>query len=240
MDRRLRPLAGEGAPVKSFVRASWAVAEKDLRIQFRLKSLLLSMVVFALLIQVLLHFSFQANPAALEQMAAGLLWLPVFLSTLLGIGRLMAIEEPEENWEGLWLTPADPGAVFMGKMLGSLALVALVESVSVPLFFILFNPPVPQSFLLLLVTLLLGTWGYVSLASFFSVMARMSRLGDLLLPILLFPVSIPLLLGVVRLTQMALFPTMPGQEGLWLAVLIAYDVLFTLLPVLTFEYLLEV
>lgn len=226
--------------MRTFLQASWAVAEKDLRIQFRQKSLLLSMVVFALLIQVLLHFSFRANPTALEWMAAGLLWLPIFLSTMLGMGRLMAIEEPEANWEGLWLAPADPGAVFMGKMVGSLLLVFLVEGVSVPLFFILFNPPAPQSVPLLFFCLLLGTWGYVSLAAFFSVMARMSRLGDLLLPILLFPISIPLLLAVVRLTQMALFPAMPGQEGLWLAVLAAYDILFTLLPILTFEYLLEV
>lgn len=226
--------------MKAFVLASWAVAQKDLRIQFRQKSLLLSTVVFALLIQVLLHFSFQASPSALQQMAAGLLWLPVLLSALLGIGRLTAIEEPEDNWEGLWLAPADPGAIFMGKMLGSLVLVGLVELVSVPLFFILFNPPAPQSLPLLLICLALGTWGYVSLSTFFSVMARMSRLGDLLLPILLFPISIPLLLGVVRLTQTALFPTMPGQETLWLAVLIAYDIVFTLLPVLTFEYLLEV
>ena len=226
--------------MRTFFRASLAVVEKDLRIQFRQKSLLLSMAVFALLIQVLLHFSFQANPTALQQMAAGLLWLPVFLSTLLGIGRLMAIEEPEENWEGLRLAPVDPGAVFLGKMLGSLFLVFLVELVSVPLFFILFNPPPPQSLPLLLISLLLGTWGYVSLAAFFSVMARVSRLGDLLLPILLFPVAVPLLLAVVRLSQMALFPAMPGQEWLWLSVLGAYDLLFTLLPVLTFEYLLEV
>ncbi|MFO7263800.1 MAG: hypothetical protein A6D91_09535 [Bacillaceae bacterium G1] len=226
--------------MRTFLQASWAVAAKDLRIQFRQKSLILSMVVFALLIHVLLHFSFQANPSAMQQMAAGLLWLPIFLSTLLGIGRLTAIEEPEDNWEGLWLAPVDPGAVFLGKMWGSLFVVLFVEVVSVPLFFILYNPPAPQSLSLLFVCLLLGTWGYVSLATFFSVMARASRLGDLLLPILLFPISIPLLLAVVRLSQMALFPAMPGQEWLWLAVLGAYDILFTLLPVLTFEYLLEV
>lgn len=223
-----------------FLRSSLAIVKKDLRIQFRQKSLLLSMIVFALLIQVLLHFSFQANQAALHHVAAGLLWLPIFFSALLGIGRLMAIEEAEWNWEGMWTAPVDPGAIFFGKMLGSLLLVFLVEWVSVPLFFILFNPPVPQSLPLLISCLLMGTWGYVSLACFFSVMAQASRLGDLLLPILLFPVSVPLVLAVVRLTQIALFPTMPGQEWVWLAVLGAYDILFTLLPILLFEYLLEV
>lgn len=176
----------------TFLRSSLAIVEKDLRIQFRQKSLLLSMIVFALLIQVLLHFSFQANQAALNHLAAGLLWLPIFLSTLLGIGRLMAIEEAEWNWEGMWMAPVDPGAIFFGKMLGNLFLVFLVECVSVPLFFILFNPPVPQSLPLLIGCLLMGTWGYVTLASLFSVMAQASRLGDLLLPILLFPISVPL------------------------------------------------
>ncbi len=224
----------------TFLRSSLAVVEKDLRIQFRQKSLLLSMIVFASLFQVLLHFSLQANQAALNQLAAGLLWLPIFLSTLLGIGRLMAIEEAEWNWEGMWMAPVDPGAILFGKMLGSLFLVFLVECVSVPLFFILFNPPVPQSLPLLISCLLMGTWGYVALASLCSVMAQASSLGDLLLPILLFPISVPLLLAVVRLTQIALFPTMPGQEWVWLAVLGAYDILFTMIPILLFEYLLEV
>lgn len=223
-----------------FWHSAWQIYAKDMRIQFRQKSLFLSMVVFAVLLQVMLSFAMDGNVQRLQELGAGVLWLPILLTSFIGVARFQSLEEAGGHWDGLRVAPIEQGAVFLAKAWGAMTLVLLVEAITVPLHFVLFSQPQPLSWPLLLATLALGSWGYVAMATFLAVMSSASRLGDLLLPILLLPLSVPVILGVIQLTERALVPTLPGQEVLWMSILIAYDILFTVLPAILFSYIWEV
>lgn len=223
-----------------FLQATWIILCKDLKELWRGKNLFFSLLVFAALFQVILSLVLDARQRLFAEAGGGILWLPILFASLLSFQRHVSSESRDGGWLGLMTAPIDRGAIFLAKMSANLVLVLAIEAISVPLFFLFFAHPAPLQPGLLAATLLLGTWGFVSLGSFLSVMSSGSRLGELLLPLLLFPLSIPLLLGVVELTGRALYPTLPGGEGVWFAILVAYDVIFTLLPLLLYEFLLEV
>jgi heme exporter protein B len=224
----------------SFLREAFLIAKKDLRIQFRDKSLLLSMGLFALLIQVILNISFDAEQEAMKRIAPGILWLPILLSALLGFSKYGSIERENEAMTGLLISPMDRGALFLGKWLGNVFVVLCVALVSVPAFFLFMKLPYPQSPVLLAATVVLGSWGFTSMGVFLSALASSSSITELLVPIMLFPLSIPLLIAIVRLTEMALFPSLETGQFLWLSLLVGYNLIFTLIPMLLFDLILEV
>lgn len=223
-----------------FIRETLLILERDLRIEFRRKSLLLSMAIFAVLIQVVLHISFNTQKEAMQTLAPGLLWLPVLLSAMLGFSRYGAAERENGALTALLISPIDRGALFLGKLAGNLLLVLCVAVVSVPSFFLFLKQPFPHSPGLLVITLVLGLWGFTAIGVFLSTLAYSSSITELLVPVMLFPLSVPLLIGIVRLTEMALYPTLASGQVLWLSVLVGYNLIFTIVPMLLFDLLLEV
>jgi heme exporter protein B len=223
-----------------FLKESILIAKRDLLIEFRQKSLLLSMTIFAVLIQVILNISFDAQMEAMRSIASGILWLPILLSAMLGFSRYGSTERENGALQGLLISPIDRGAVFLGKLLGNLMVVLLVALISVPAFFLFFKQPFPESFGLLIITVILGSWGFVAMGIFLSTLALSSSITELLVPILLFPLAVPLLIAIVSLTDMALFPSLDTGQFLWLSVLVGYNVIFTIVPMLLFDLLLEV
>jgi heme exporter protein B len=223
-----------------FLREAFLIAKKDLRIQFRDKSLLLSMGLFALLIQVILNISFDAEQEAMKRIAPGILWLPILLSALLGFSKYGSIEQENSALTGLLVSPIDRGALFLGKWLGNFFVVLCVGLVSVPAFFLFMKLPYPESPGLLVITVVLGTWGFTAMGVFLSTLASSSSITELLVPIMLFPLSIPLLIAIVSLTEIALFPSIETGQLLWLSLLVGYNLIFTIIPMLLFDLLLEV
>lgn len=223
-----------------FLKESILIAKRDLLIEFRQKSLLLSMVIFAVLIQVILNISFDAQMKAMRSIASGILWLPILLSAMLGFSRYGSAERDNGALQGLLISPIDRGAIFFGKLVGNLMVVLLVALVSVLAFFLFFKLPLPESFGLLFSTVILGAWGFVALGIFLTTLALSSSITELLVPILLFPLAVPLLIAIVSLTDMALFPSLDTGMFLWLSVLVGYNVIFTIAPMLLFDLLLEV
>lgn len=199
------------------------------------------MVVFSLLIHLVLTISLDAKQEMVQAIAPGILWIPVLFSAMLGFSRYGRAEHENGALTGLLVSPVDRGAIFAGKLLGILLLVLIVAAISVLSFFIFFKQPYPESTGLLIATVVLGTWGFVAVGIFLSTLAIWSNMGELLLPIMLFPLSVPLLIAVTQLTEMALYPSaVPPPLFLWVAVLVGYDLLFTVVPVLLIEPLLEV
>lgn len=223
-----------------FLNQSLLVFSKDLRIQFRDKSLWLSMTVFAVLLQVILTISFDAQQEAIQAIAAGVLWMPILLAAMLGFSKYGGTERDNDAWTGLLLSPVDRGAIFLGKLLGNGFLVLCVAGVSVLSFFLFMKQPYPQSIALLTATLLLGAWGFTAIGVFLSTLAQSSSITELLIPIMLFPLSVPHLIAIVRLTEMALYPPMGEGLVLWISLLAGYNLIFTVVPILLFDLLLEV
>lgn len=224
----------------NFYRQTLLIIKRDLTIEFRQKSLLFSMIIFALILQVFLNITFDTDIEAMQKLAAGILWIPILLSAMLGFNRIVAIDKENGVLTGLLISPLDKGALYLGKLLGNLVLIFIVILISVPAFFLFIKQPYPNSIGLLIAVLVLGSWGFVSMGVFFATLAQSSSITELLLPVMLFPLSVPLFLGIIQLTEIALYPSIEMSQNVWLLLLVSYDILFTIIPLFLFDSLLEV
>jgi heme exporter protein B len=224
----------------TFFKQASLIVKRDLQTEFRNKSLLFSMVIFALLFQVFLQIIFDANTQAIQEVAPGILWLPILLAAMLGFTKYGTAERENGALIGLLVSPMDLGALFFGKLLGNLVLVFIVIVTSAPVFFLFSKQPFPESIGLLVITLLLGSWGFVAIGVFLTTLAQSSSITELLVPIMLFPLAVPLFLAIIQLTEMALYPSLGLGQSVWLLLLVGYNILFTIVPLFLFDLLLEV
>lgn len=224
----------------SFFKHSILILKRDMKIEYRQKSLLFSMVIFSILFNVILQIAFDANTTAMKGVAPGILWLPILLAAILGFNKFGMYEKENGANVGLLVAPIDRGSIFLGKHLGSFMLVLVVAVISVPSFFLFLKQPYPESMGLLILTIVLGSWGFTAIGVFLSTLAQTSRISELLLPIMIFPLAVPLILAIIQLTTIALYPTTELGLNLWMLMLIGYNVIFTVIPLLLFDLLLEV
>jgi heme exporter protein B len=166
--------------------------------------------------------------------APGVLWIAFIFASLLGLGRTLAAEREQNSMDRLLLCPVDRKAIYLAKLLGNLLFIGVVEIVALPIYTLLFNVPLPAALLLIV---LLGTLGIAAIGTLFSVMAAATRARELLLPILVFPLIVPVVISVVRATQQLMVPT--ANEPPWIGLLIAFDVIFLSVSMLTFQYVIE-
>ncbi|MFN2145193.1 MAG: heme exporter protein CcmB [Anaerolineales bacterium] len=221
----------------SFWKAMWAVVWKDLSAERRSREIFSVMLVFSLLVVIISNFALDLNPKTQREITAGMLWITFAFAGTLGLNRSMAIEKENNCLNGLLLAPVDRTAILFGKVIGNLLFVLMVEVIVVPLFSIfnninLFNPG-------LLITLVLGSIGYVVVGTFLSTITVQTRTGNILLPILQFPIVLPVIISAVRASTYFL----QGQEmGLiWpnLNLIIAFDAIYIALSVIFFDFLVE-
>jgi heme exporter protein B len=156
-------------------------------------------------------------------------------SGILAFGRAYQLEAENNAFEGLLLIAESRGAIFMGKMLGAAAVMLVIEVVVIPLMAVLFNLDVLGHLPVLLVVCILGTLGYAAIGALYGALTMSFRAREVLLPLLVLPVTVPVILGAVRATTIALSPSLDGLRN-WLEVLVAFDVVFITLGLLTFEY----
>lgn len=223
-----------------FLRAVWAIARKDLRSELRTKEMFAAMVIFALLAAVIFSFAFNANTARLREVFPGLIWVAFFFAGTLGLNRSFVGERQNQALQGLMLAPADRSAIYYGKMLGNLIVMLTAEAIGLPVFFVLFDAPVEGSFLALVAALLMATLGFIAVGTFLAALAANTRTSEILLPILLFPVAVPVMLGAVQTTGAALQYVDWESSLIWFKILAAYDVVFLIVPLMLFDHVLEV
>jgi heme exporter protein B len=186
-------------------------------------------------------FQFALGPdrERLASVLPGLLWLGFILSGVLGLGRAFLVERENDCWEGLLLAPGDKSAIYLGKLIGSLALMLVVEALVLALFAVFFNvdlgPPAPA----LALVIGLGTVGIAAVGTLFAAMTAQIRARELLFPVLLLPVLVPLLLGTVKATEALLLREPLAAVSHWLTLLIAADVVYLTVGFLTFDVVLE-
>jgi len=216
-----------------------AIVWKDLTAERRTKANFNAVVFLAALILLLFGFALGPDQAALRNVAAGVLWLTVLFSGVLSFNRSYEQELENGALEMLLLYPGDRRSIFLGKLLANLAFVLLVEAVVIPAAALLYDLPLWGVMSPLAVVLFLGTFGFVTLGTFYSAMASRLRAREVLLPLLLFPMLIPLLVGAVQATGAILDGDVMRQSGSWIRLLVVYDVIFFVGALFTFEYVVE-
>jgi heme exporter protein B len=210
---------------------------KDVVSELRTKEMFSSMLVFALLVTVI--FSFAVDPRAVDmrELAPGLLWVAFSFSGILGLNRSFALEKARNSLEGLMLTPVDRSGIYLAKMLGNFVFLSVVELVVLPLFWVLYNLTAFPLALALVVPL--GTLGFVAAGTLFAAMTVNTRAREVMLPMLLLPVSVPVIVASVKSTAALMTGDTLADIAGWLQLMVACDVVFIVLAVLIFEYVIE-
>jgi heme exporter protein B len=210
---------------------------KDLRIELRSWEALSASFVFSILVLVVFNFTLDLDPDESLRFGAAFLWVAFAFAGVLALNRSFALEKEENGLQAMVLAPVDRGAIYIGKFLSNVIFMFVTEVVVLPLFAIFFNVGIGERFGLLLVILLLGTIGFSSVGTLFSAMAVHTRMREVILPVLLLPISVPVLVAAVETTAYALGA---GEApSFWFKLLIVYDVIFVTVSVLVFEYLLQ-
>jgi heme exporter protein B len=212
------------------------IAGKDLRLELRTRDVVSSVGLFVLLVVVTASFALPLEGSGREGMAAGVLWMAFLFAGLLGLGRSMAIEDEEGCLAGLLVSPAPREGIFLGKLASNLAFTAVVEALMVPLFIALLQLHVGAP-ALLVVSIVLGTLGILTIGTLFAAIAVGTRGREAILPLLVLPVSVPIVTAAVKTTEAALMGTW-GVGG-WLLLMIGFDALFLLVALATFPYVTE-
>ncbi|NIO08695.1 MAG: ABC transporter permease [Deltaproteobacteria bacterium] len=212
---------------------------KDVLLEIRRRENLLSMFFFGTVLLFIFHFSFEMPPEQTMEMAPGLLWLAFVFTGTLSLTQLFHVEKENQCLEALLLCPMDRGAFYLSKVLFNLILMVLVEIVVFPLFAILFNADIWTQFPSLLSIVVLGTIGFCALGALFSGLTLRARAKELLLPLILFPLIIPAILGTIRGMQIVLGARDMQELWPWINMLIAFDVIFLTVGFLIFEWVIE-
>ena len=223
--------------VRVFLRAVWAVIWKDLSAELRSRELLSAMLVFALLVILIFNFALDLDVSARFSVTSGVLWVTFAFAGTLGLNRSMAVEKDRGCLDGLLLAPVDRAAIYFGKAIGNLVFMLIVEIIVLPVYSALYNVNlfIPG----LLAVTLLGSIGYVAVGTLLATMAVQARTRDVLLPILLFPVVLPVLLGGVKASGFYLEGREMDVIWPWINLLIFYDVIFIAIAFMVFDYVVE-
>jgi heme exporter protein B len=218
-------------------RPAAAILWKDLVAEMRSKELISAMLVFSVIVVVVFNFAVELRVELARQTSLGFLWVTILFSGMLGLNRSLAREKDRGCLDGLLLCPVNRGMIFLGKMVGNLIFILLTELVVIPLFIFLFDVPFYRPLQLLVV--ILGTVGFASVGTLLSAMAVHTRAREVMLPIILLPVMIPLVLAAVRASRVVLEGRTMSEFLPWAGILVAMDVVFLTVAYFTFDYIVE-
>ncbi|MEN3340593.1 MAG: type transport system ATP-binding protein [Acidobacteriota bacterium] len=225
-----------GGGVAVFIRTVWLVVRKDLLIEIRSREIIYTTLFFAVSCVLVFAFGFVRDGRPVQDAAAGILWIAIAFSGTLALGRAFERERQSETLRALMMAPVARPALYVGKLLGVLLLLAVVEAIIVPLVALMFQAPLFAYPLVTASLLATGTIGFAAVGTLFAAMLVRARSRDVLLPILLYPITIPVIIGGVRGTAALLQPDVDlTMATTWLAMLAFFDVVFITLALWTFE-----
>ena len=220
-----------------YLKALFAIIWKDLVAELRSRELLSAMLVFSLLVILIFNFALELDAKTRYSVTAGVLWVTFAFAGTLGLNRSMAMEKDRGCLDGLLLAPVDRSVIFFGKAISNLFFMLIVEAIVLPIYSLLYNTNLFQPGLILVI--LLGSTGYVAVGTLLSSMAIQTRTRDVLLPILLFPIAIPLFIAAVKAST-GFLQGLPLAEIMpFINLLIVYDIIFIAAAFMLFEYVVQ-
>lgn len=221
-----------------FLRSMTAVIWKDLAVEWHSRELLSAMLVFALIVIFIFNFALELDPKSRAGITAGVLWVTFTFAGTIGLNRSLAMEKDRGCLDGLLLAPVDRTAIYFGKMIANLIFMLAAALIVLPVYAVLynnfniFNPG-------LLLVIFLGSLGYVAIGTLLAAMSVQTRTRDILLPILLFPVIIPLVVASVKASS-GFLQGLPWRDlSTWINLLLVYDVVFTAASFMVFDFVVE-
>jgi heme exporter protein B len=210
---------------------------KDLKIELQTKEAFSASFVFSLMVLVIFNFTLDLTTEEALKMGAGFLWIAFAFGGTLSLNRSFALERDENCVQGLQIAPVDRGGIYLGKCLANVIFMMITQIILLPLFAIFFNVDIMGRLHYLLLILFLGSVGFSSVGTLFSAIAVHTRMREVILPILLLPITIPILIAAVESTAFALGAD--TDPTFWFRLLVAYDVIFVTVSFLTFGYILQ-
>ncbi len=221
----------------SFWRKVITITWKDALSEMRTREIVFSVLVFTLLVIVIFNFAFSASPETIAIVAPGILWVTFAFAGVLSLNRSFVMEKEEGCLEGLMVCPISREVIYVGKMLGSLLFMLIIEAIALPIFALLFNMPV-FSFQLVTITIL-TTIGFVAVGTLFSALAVNTKAREMVLPILFLPIVIPIIISAVEASGLALSGAPWARLSPWLQIILAFDVIFLVVSFLVFAFVIE-
>jgi heme exporter protein B len=221
----------------NFFKAIFAIAWKDLSAELRSRDLLSAMLVFAMLVILIFNFALKLDAKTRMTATSGILWVTFTFAGTLGLNRSMAIEKDRGCLDGLLLAPVDRSSIYFGKLISNLVFMFIVEAIVLPIYSLLYNVNLFNGGLLLVI--LLGSVGYIAIGTLLAAMAVQTRTRDVMLPILLFPVVIPVVVAAVEASGGFLQGLPFNELSYWINLLLVYDVIFIAIAFMVFDYVVE-
>ncbi|NLN69814.1 MAG: ABC transporter permease [Chloroflexi bacterium] len=221
----------------NYLHVLWQVVRKDIQVEWRGRQGLPVMLVFALMIVFLFNFALQLSPELQAGLTSGLLWVSLAFASTLGLNRSISLERESSALDGLLMAPVARSAIFFGKALGNFGFTTLVGLLLLPLFSLFYGQNLLKPSLVLV--MLLGLGAYTSLGTLLSSLSIQSRTRDILLPVLLYPLALPILIAAVEASRGVLSGQALGDQRSWLYLLLAGLLLFNAAGLLFFETILE-
>ena len=218
-------------------RAITTILWKDLKIELQTKEAFSASFVFSLMVLVIFNFTLDLTTEEAMKMGAGFLWIAFAFGGVLALNRSFALERDENCVQGLQLIPVDRGGIYLGKCISNTISMLITEIILLPLFAVFFNIDITERLPYLLAVLVLGTVGFSSVGTLISAMAVHTRMREVILPILLLPITVPVLIAAVEATAYALGAD--TDPSFWMRLLVIYDVIFVTVSFLTFGHILQ-
>jgi len=223
----------------SYFKKVGAIVWKDIVIELRTKEMITSMLVFSILVIVIFNFAFDPGSSALKESAPGILWVAFCFAGMLGLSRSFVAESEKNCLQGMMLCPVDRSAIYLGKMLGNFIFMTVIELLTLPVFFVFFDIPVTDKTPIIFLIVGLGTLGFVTVGTIVSAMSVNTKAREVLLPILLFPLIVPILIASVKSTGKILDGKTLADISGWVELVAGFDIIFLVVCFLTFEYAIE-
>jgi heme exporter protein B len=217
----------------------WAIFRKDLLIELRTKDSLISMLFFGVVVLVIFNFAMESLRESIHSAVPGILWVAFAFSGTLGLNRMFTAEKENSCLQGLLMTPADRGVIYLGKMLAATVFMLLAEVILFIFSLIFFNLTVWREIPYLILVFLIGTLGFTAVGTLLSAISVNTKLREVLLPLILFPVIIPVLINAVEATRIILNTSDYAALKLPLSVMSVFTIVFGTIACILFEYVLE-
>ncbi|ACZ41159.1 cytochrome c-type biogenesis protein CcmB [Thermobaculum terrenum ATCC BAA-798] len=214
-----------------------ALVHKDLVLEIRRKEIIISMFVFALQILVIFNYAFDLRVENVKSIGPGVIWVSIFFSCAVNVGRTIFLEKERGGWEGLITAPLELGALYVAKLIGNILFMLFAEVLILPMFVVLFNLQVIT--LPIITVLILGTIGFASISTMFAGLLASTRAREIMLPVLIFPILLPVTIATVEATANHLTGTTAMNRAPWTGLLIAFDALFICAGYILFDQVLE-
>lgn len=225
--------------MKKYFKTIYHIFEKDILLELKSKEVINSMLIFSLLTVIVFSFIFEPGAEYKIDLVGGILWMAIVFAGILGLNKSMMSEINGGNLNALLLAPVDKSAIFFGKVLSNFVFLVFMEIITIPVFTIFYNINIFQHTLLSIPVLILGNYGFSVLGTLFSIISVKSRTREVMLPILLLPLMIPIILAAIQSINIFIKGDAISDANKWIRLIAAFDLIFTFVVYAIFDYIVE-